>query len=48
MIETARIDNGSVRRKLFILARRDLSSGQQAVQACHALAELMRKWADDP
>ena len=34
--------------KLFILARRDLSFGQQTVQACHALAELMRKWGDDP
>ena len=40
--------NGMPPEKLFILARRDLSVGQQAVQACHALAELMRKWDDDP
>ncbi len=41
-------ENGRAPEKLFILARRDLSLGQQAVQACHALAELMRKWGDDP
>jgi hypothetical protein len=41
-------ENGRPPEKLFILARRDLSSGQQAVQACHALAELMRKWGNDP
>ena len=41
-------ENGSAPEKLFILARRDLSFGQQAVQACHALAELMRKCGDDP
>lgn len=35
-------------KKLFILVRRDLSCGQQAVQACHALAELMRKRWNDP
>lgn len=34
--------------KVFILTRRDLSSGQQAVQACHAVALLMRKQGDDP
>lgn len=35
-------------KKLFILVRRDLSCGQQAVQACHALAELMLRQGDDP
>lgn len=35
-------------QKVFILVRRDLSCGQQAVQACHALAELVRKQGDDP
>lgn len=34
--------------KLFIIVRRDLSCAQRAVQACHALAELMRKQGDDP
>lgn len=34
--------------KLFILVRRDLSCAQRAVQACHALAEIMRKQGDDP
>lgn len=35
-------------KKLFILVRRDLSHGQRIVQACHALAELMRKQEHDP
>jgi len=35
-------------KKLFILTRRDLSYAQRAVQACHALALLMRKQGDDP
>ena len=35
-------------KKLFILVRRDLSDGQRIVQACHALAELMRKQGNDP
>jgi peptidyl-tRNA hydrolase len=35
-------------KKLFILVRRDLSCGQKAVQACHALAELMRNQGNDP
>ena len=34
--------------KLYILARRDLSCSQRAVQTCHAVAELMRKEGDDP
>jgi hypothetical protein len=34
--------------KVFILTRRDLSYGQQAVQACHALALLMRNYGNDP
>jgi hypothetical protein len=34
--------------RLFILTRRDLSSSQRAVQSCHALSELMRKWSNDP
>jgi len=34
--------------RLFILVRRDLSCEQRAVQACHALAELMRHRGDDP
>jgi len=35
-------------KKVFILTRRDLSRGQQAVQACHALALLMRNYGNDP
>jgi len=34
-------------QKLFILVRRDLTAAQRAVQACHALAELMSKHKDD-
>lgn len=34
--------------RLFILVRRDLSCGQQAVQACHAVAEFMLKNGRDP
>lgn len=41
-------EKGRAPAKLFILTRRDMSFGQQAVQTCHALAELMRKWGDDP
>lgn len=41
-------NNGVSPKKLFILTRRDLSHGQRAVQACHALALLMRKQGDDP
>jgi peptidyl-tRNA hydrolase len=42
--------------KLYVLARRDLSPAQQAVQSCHAVAELclrhgahprVREWAED-
>ena len=40
--------NGRSPKKLFILVRRDLSHGQRVVQACHALAELMRKHENDP
>lgn len=32
---------------MYILVRRDLPAKQQAVQACHAVAELMRKHGDD-
>lgn len=41
-------NNGAGPEKLYILARRDLSCAQRAVQACHAVAELMRKHGDDP
>lgn len=34
--------------KLYILARRDLSCAERAVQSCHALAELLRKGGEDP
>jgi hypothetical protein len=34
--------------KLFVLARRDLSCSERAVQACHALAELMLRHGADP
>ncbi|MBX7222917.1 MAG: peptidyl-tRNA hydrolase [Blastocatellia bacterium] len=34
--------------KLYILVRRDLPGTQPAVQACHALAELMMEWGNDP
>lgn len=35
-------------RKLFILARRDLSVSQRAVQACHALAAFLLRHGSDP
>ncbi len=41
-------NNGVTLDKLYILARRDLSCAQRAVQSCHALAELMRKRGEDP
>ena len=41
-------DDGDNSKKLFILTRRDLSSAQQAVQACHALALLMHNQGHDP
>jgi hypothetical protein len=34
--------------RVFILTRRDLSAGQRIVQSCHALAELLREWSNDP
>jgi hypothetical protein len=34
--------------KVFILTRRDLCAGQRIVQSCHALAELVREWNNDP
>jgi hypothetical protein len=40
--------NGITPDRLYILVRRDLASGAQSVQACHALAELMCKHKDDP
>ena len=39
--------NLSEPQKLFILVRRDLSAAQRAVQACHALAELLFNHGDD-
>lgn len=40
--------DGVAADRIYILARRDLSYAQRAVQSCHALAELMRKHGDDP
>lgn len=34
--------------KLYILGRRDLPPAQRAVQACHALAELLSEHKHDP
>ncbi len=34
--------------KTFVLVRRDLGQKQRAVQACHALAELVFDYAADP
>jgi hypothetical protein len=34
-------------RKMYILVRRDLPPSARAVQACHAVAELMHKHGDD-
>ena len=33
---------------MYILARQDLKPAQRAVQACHAVAELMLRNRDDP
>lgn len=35
-------------RKLYVLVRHDLSAAQQAVQACHAVAEFMHAHQTDP
>jgi len=40
--------NGITPDRLYILVRRDLQTGAQSVQACHALAELIYKHKDDP
>jgi len=40
--------NGKTASRLFILVRRDLSCAQRAVQACHAVAEFLRKNGHDP
>ena len=34
--------------KMYVIARRDLSPAQQAVQSCHAVAELCLRHRDDP
>ena len=34
--------------RLYVLVRRDLSCSRRAVQACHALAELMHEHGADP
>lgn len=34
--------------KMYILVRRDMSQGQQTVQACHAVAELMSLHSGEP
>lgn len=34
--------------KLYVLVRGDLSPAQQAVQACHALAEFMLEYKHNP
>jgi peptidyl-tRNA hydrolase len=35
-------------KKMYILVRKDLSPSQRAVQACHAVAELLRHRLHDP
>lgn len=34
--------------KMYILVRKDLSPGQQIVQACHAVAEFLCSHSGDP
>ena len=34
--------------KLYVLVKKDLSPGQRVVQACHAVAEFMFKYSEDP
>ncbi len=34
--------------RVYVIARQDLPPGQRAVQACHAVAELMFRHRDDP
>ena len=34
--------------KLYVIARRDLTPAQQAVQSCHAVAEFCLRHRDDP
>lgn len=33
--------------KLYVLVRKDLSDRQQTVQACHAVAEFVKRHASD-